>query len=241
MGEREPTKGTCGRAELPQELREVLQGFGHGCLAVETDISVVHICHAADTGIQNFADKPVRYQCQLVKLPTAPLIRLEVVILDRPANPYQFESFLNVASKDQARVLDQLANQDQLYPAFYSDGLNYCQDQLGTPTVTRTRIAYPSPVWFSIWKHGAGWRATLLQLLICDVCIAQACPTQVGVDQSCPVKVRFSQVGAAQVGPEQIGRGQIGRDQVRPSQVSRCQLYFALLRLRPAKSRLPTR
>ena len=58
-------------------------------------------------------------------MPTSPLIRLEVVILDRPAHPYQFESFLNVASEDQARVLDQLANQDQLYLAFYGDGLNY--------------------------------------------------------------------------------------------------------------------
>ena len=125
MGEREPTKQAFGRAELPQELREVLKGFGYGCLAVETDIGVAHICHAADADIENFADKPVQYQWQLITMPTAPLIRLEVEILDRPANPYQFESFLNVDSEDQARVLDQLANQDQLYLAFYGDGLNY--------------------------------------------------------------------------------------------------------------------
>ena len=48
MGEREPTKETFGRAELPQELREVFQGFGYGRLAGETGIGVVHICHAAD-------------------------------------------------------------------------------------------------------------------------------------------------------------------------------------------------
>jgi hypothetical protein len=47
-GEWESTKETFGRAELPQELREVFQGFGYGCLAVETDIGVAHICHAAD-------------------------------------------------------------------------------------------------------------------------------------------------------------------------------------------------
>ena len=84
MGEREPTKETFGRTELPQGLREVFQGFGYGCLAVETDIGVAHICHAADADIENFADKPVRHQWQLIQMPTAPLIRLEVVILNRP-------------------------------------------------------------------------------------------------------------------------------------------------------------
>ena len=53
--------------------------------------------------------------------PTAPLIRLELAILDRPTNPCKFESFLNVAQEDQARVLAQLAGQDQLYRAFYGD------------------------------------------------------------------------------------------------------------------------
>ena len=125
MGEREPTKETFGRTELPQELREVFRGFGYGCLAVETDIGVVHICHAADADIENFANKPVRCQWQLVQMPTAPLIRLDVKILDHPTNPYRFESFLNIAAEDQARVLDQLANQDQLYLAFYGDGLDY--------------------------------------------------------------------------------------------------------------------
>ena len=47
MGEREPTKETFGRSELPQELREIFQGFGCGRLAAETEIGVVHICPAA--------------------------------------------------------------------------------------------------------------------------------------------------------------------------------------------------
>jgi hypothetical protein len=58
-------------------------------------------------------------------MPTAPLIRLEVVILDRPANPFKFEPFLNVAQEDQARVLARLANQDRLYLAFYGDDLTH--------------------------------------------------------------------------------------------------------------------
>ncbi|MGD8586081.1 MAG: hypothetical protein PVJ75_12080, partial [Chloroflexota bacterium] len=98
---------------------------GYGCLAVEANIGVVHICHAADSDIEGFADKPVWSQWQLVLMPTAPLIRLELVILDQPASPYKFESFLNVADYDQARILAQLANQEQLYLAFYGDDLGF--------------------------------------------------------------------------------------------------------------------
>jgi hypothetical protein len=86
---------------------------------------VVHVCHAADSDIEGFANKPVSYQWQLVKMPTAPLIRLELTILDRPGNPYRFESFLNVAEENQARILAQLAGQDRLYLAFYDDDLSH--------------------------------------------------------------------------------------------------------------------
>jgi hypothetical protein len=111
--------------ELPKEIRQVFEGFGYGCLVAETNIGVVHVCHAGDSDIEGFANKPVSYQWQLVKMPTAPLIRLELTILDRPSNPYRFESFLNVAEKDQAKVLAQLAGQDQLYLAFYGDDLSH--------------------------------------------------------------------------------------------------------------------
>ena len=80
-----------------------------GCLAAETDIGVVHVCHAADTDITGFAGKPIRYQWQLIKMPTAPLIRLEMLVRDKPLNPYQFESFYNVTQEDQVRMLDRLA------------------------------------------------------------------------------------------------------------------------------------
>lgn len=113
------------RADLPTEIRDVFEKFGEGCLAAETNIGVVHVCHASDADIQGFASKPVRYQWQLIKMPTAPLIRLELVVVDQPLNPYRFESFLNVAEEDQARVLSQLANQNELHLAFYGDNLNY--------------------------------------------------------------------------------------------------------------------
>jgi hypothetical protein len=112
-------------SELPSEIREVLENAGYGCLAAETNIGVVHVCHASDADIEGFANKPVAYQWQLVQMPTAPLIRLEMVILDHPTHPYVFESFLNIVEEDQARVLAQLANQDQLYLAFYGKDLTH--------------------------------------------------------------------------------------------------------------------
>jgi len=63
----------------------------------------------------------MRSQWRLFKMPTAPLIRLELFFLDRPENPYRFESFLNVAVEDQLQVLIQPANQERLFLAFYGD------------------------------------------------------------------------------------------------------------------------
>jgi hypothetical protein len=111
--------------ELPVKIRELFECFGYGCLAIEADLGIVHACHAADTDIDGFADKPVKSLWQLIKMPTAPLIRLELLIFDQPGSPYKFESFLNVAEDSQVEVLAQLANQDQLYLAFYGDDLNY--------------------------------------------------------------------------------------------------------------------
>lgn len=111
--------------ELPEELKTVLHETGYGCLAVESDIGVVHVCYAPDSDIAGFSDKPIISSWQLIKMPTAPLIRLELIILDKPENPFRFESFLNVAEEDQAKILSQLANQDRLYMAFYGDDLSY--------------------------------------------------------------------------------------------------------------------
>jgi hypothetical protein len=75
--------------ELPDEIREVFEKTGYGCLAAETNIGVVHVCHAADADIEGFADKPVAYQWQLINMPTAPLLRLQIDILDQPDTPYR--------------------------------------------------------------------------------------------------------------------------------------------------------
>jgi hypothetical protein len=95
---------------LPPEIREVIKRTGYGCLAVEADLGIVHVCHASDRDIDGFRNDPVCYQWQLIEMATAPLIRLEFIVMDNPDNPYLFESFLNAAEEDQAIVLAQLAN-----------------------------------------------------------------------------------------------------------------------------------
>lgn len=111
--------------ELPAEIRGVFEKVGYGCLAAEADVGVVHVCHAPDADIDGFENKPVMSRWQLIKMPTAPLIRLELIVVDRPQNPFRFESFLNVGEEDQANILAQLATQDRLYLTFYGDELNY--------------------------------------------------------------------------------------------------------------------
>ncbi len=125
MPERDP-RPECTRAnELSRPLRELLAARGYGCLAVESDNGIVHICHASDHDIAGFRGAPVQYQWQLILMPNAPLIRLLFIVLDNPRNPYQLESFLNVAEADQAQVLSDLVEQEQFSLAFYGDDLSY--------------------------------------------------------------------------------------------------------------------
>ena len=114
-----------GLNELPPEIQEAFEKTGYGCLAAETNVGIVHVCHASDKDIEGFANKPVTSRWQLIEMPTAPLIRQELIILDRPENPYRFESLLNVAADNQAKALYDLANQDELHLALYGDGLQY--------------------------------------------------------------------------------------------------------------------
>jgi hypothetical protein len=87
---------------------------------------ILHLCHAPDAESTGLCGEPISNRRQLIKMPTVPLIRLELAIQDRPEDPYRFESFLKVADEKQAYFLAGLANQDQLHLAFYGDDLAYC-------------------------------------------------------------------------------------------------------------------
>lgn len=107
--------------ELPAELREVFERTGPGCIPTETNIGIVHVCHAADQDIEGFANQPVLCQWELALMATAPLLRLKLIIIDQPQNPYRFESFLNVGQEHDTRLLEELLSQEQLYLAFYGE------------------------------------------------------------------------------------------------------------------------
>jgi len=111
--------------ELTPELRTVFEQHGYGCLAVESTVGVLHLCHAPDRDIESFRGKPALTQWQLIEMPTAPLVRLEAVIYDNPLQPYRFESFLNIGEEDQLNVLAQLAGQEELHLVFFGDDLEY--------------------------------------------------------------------------------------------------------------------
>jgi len=111
--------------DLPSELGAVFERTGYGSAAVETKAGIVHACYAADADIDSFGDSPIVSSWQLIKMPTAPLMRLEMTIFDHPSTPYHFESFLNVADPVQLHILAQLASQGKLRLAFYGDGLRY--------------------------------------------------------------------------------------------------------------------
>lgn len=111
--------------ELPTQTLEVFERQGYGCLAAESNQGIIHVCHAPDHDINGFQNKPVHINWQLIEMPTAPLIRLELVVLDNPFDPFRFESFLNVGAPDQLNILAELAGQEELFMAFYGDDLSY--------------------------------------------------------------------------------------------------------------------
>jgi hypothetical protein len=55
--------------QLPEEIRQVFERTGYGCLAAEADIGIVHVCHASDADVEGFADRPVWYRWQLIEMP----------------------------------------------------------------------------------------------------------------------------------------------------------------------------
>jgi hypothetical protein len=120
---KEPSRQSPG--ELPSELKEIFESTGPGCIPAETDLGIVHICHAADRDIDRFTNKPTLYQWQLALMPTAPLLRLSLQIIDQPLDPYKFESFLNMGRVEDARVVATLGSQESLYLSFYGQELTY--------------------------------------------------------------------------------------------------------------------
>lgn len=93
----------------------------HGCLLVDTNIGVTHLCRLADQAIERVYRKPIKYQWQLIKTPSASLIRLEVIMFSSVANPERLETFFDVRENAHLDVLGRLSVQDALHLSFYGD------------------------------------------------------------------------------------------------------------------------
>ena len=99
------TSASLAGTEIPPEIKEVFRKVGSGCFAVETSEGIIFLAAGSDADIEGFANKPVLSQWQLVEMATAPLILLHLTILDRPRNPYRFETFGYIPEKLDSVVL----------------------------------------------------------------------------------------------------------------------------------------
>jgi len=119
------TSESLTRTQVPPEAKEVFEKTGSGCFAVETNEGIVFLAAAGDADVEGFARSPVISQRQLVEMPSAPLIRLHLTILDQPHNPYRFETFFNISNPESCRILSEQLGQDSLVLAFLGDDLEY--------------------------------------------------------------------------------------------------------------------
>ena len=69
---------------------------------------VIPLCPATDGEIDGFGHKPVLGRRRLIEICTARLIRIYLVIPNRPNHPFLFESFLNVAQENETSLLELL-------------------------------------------------------------------------------------------------------------------------------------
>lgn len=111
---------------LPQEMQAVFEKTGYGCFAAERQNgTVTFITYAPAEDIESFRHAPVLYRWELVKMPTAPLLRFRATILDDPRSPYVLEHFLNMADPEQARILSRLKKQKELGFDFFGEEYEY--------------------------------------------------------------------------------------------------------------------
>ena len=127
---------------LPPMLQAIFDESGPGCFAAtRNDGTVGFIAHAADGDIERLRAAPLLWQWELVRMPTAPLIRFCALIVDNPYNPYRYEHFLNVEDRDQAHCLAQLVNQGELSFDFFGSDYEYAYSkQTAHPPIQRARL-----------------------------------------------------------------------------------------------------
>ena len=116
--------------DLPQNLRAALLAYNDP-LAVFTwqgkgddrDADLIAKVNAED--IKGFKGAAVRYQWQLGRFESGPVLCAYLELLDDPVNPYALETFLDVAKGDDLALAQRLIDQDHLTLHFYNLRLSY--------------------------------------------------------------------------------------------------------------------
>lgn len=119
MGKRDRESLT--QTEIPPAIKDAFRRIGGGCLAVEINEEIVFLARASDVDIEGFANKPVACRWQHFEMPTAPLIRLHLTILDRPQNPTHFATFFDIANPESGAILWKQLEQETVTLAFLGD------------------------------------------------------------------------------------------------------------------------
>ncbi len=84
------------------------------------------LAKAAEADLAGFRGRvPIQCQWQLGRYACGSVLRLLVIIFDRPDNPYRFETFINVAAPEQQACVAQLVDQEQLHLHFFDSRTAY--------------------------------------------------------------------------------------------------------------------
>lgn len=110
---------------LSPTLQHIFKAQGPGCLALERDGQVTFVAHVNDADLAQFRGAKVLSRWELHTMPTAPLIRFHLAILDHVGQAYHLEHFLNVGEAEQARYLGHLIRQEQLMFDFFGSDFEY--------------------------------------------------------------------------------------------------------------------
>ena len=128
--------------ELPQEMRAVFAKVGAGCFAARRGDTIAFVTHANETDIQSIQRQPALYGWELYRLPTAPVIRLRLLILDDPDHPFLLETFLNVGDEEQREYLERLTAQRVLPFDLFGEDFTYrYTKELAHPSRMRRDLA----------------------------------------------------------------------------------------------------
>jgi len=113
--------------ELTPELADFLRRQPHyACVTHATSEGTAYVIRAPAADLVTLrGTMPIGLRHELYALPSAPVIRSVLTIMDRPRAPLRLETFCNVAEPDQRADFAALADQERLLLLFYDEELRH--------------------------------------------------------------------------------------------------------------------